>query len=91
MLGNRKKAAEQSRGESASDQGWSTNQRKQKKRKVAVGVGGGTQWLGLCFGNVNEAGNFLCVWCLRVNQRGTEDVWANAARHARGAAGRFED
>lgn len=39
MLGNRKKAAtEQSRGESASAQGWSTNN---NKKEVCVGVGGG--------------------------------------------------
>lgn len=67
MLGNRKKAAtEQSRGESANAQGWSTNQKKEKK---LVWGWGGTQWLGLCFGNVNEAGNFLSVWLLRVNER----------------------
>lgn len=70
MLGNREKAAmEQSRGESASAQGWRTNN---NKEEVCVGVGergGGGQWLGPCFGNVNEAGNFLSVPFLRVNRR----------------------
>lgn len=42
MLGNRKKAAtEQSRGESASAQGWSTNNKNKKGLCGCVGVGGG--------------------------------------------------
>lgn len=71
-------------GESASVRAWSTNQPKKKTEEeeveeVGVGVGGGTQWLGLCFGNVNEAGNFLSVWKRRSGEGVCVCVWAMCA------------
>lgn len=64
------------------------------KKKFVWGWEGGTQWLGLCFGNVNEAGNFLSVPFLRVNQRAAPCM---CGRFVLGmpaeqrSAGRFED
>lgn len=47
MLGNRKKAAtEESRGESASAQGWSTNKKKLKKSLRGGGGGRGPSMAG---------------------------------------------
>lgn len=64
-----------------------------EEEEVGVGVGGGPRRMGLCFGNVNEAGNSVCLLPPSEPASGTEDVWAICARRARGAAerGRFED
>lgn len=70
------------------------NQKKKTEEEeveeVGAGVGGGTQWLGLCFGNVNEAGNFLSVW----KRRSSEGVWAMCALGVpaeQRSAARFQD
>ena len=51
---------EEDRGESDTARGWAKIKKKKKEeRKSGVGGGeGGTQWQGLCFGNVDEAGTF---------------------------------
>lgn len=61
-----------------------------KNKKVCVGVGGGTQWLGLCFGNVNEAGNFLSVPFLRAAPWMCGRFVLGMPAEQR-SAGRFED